>query len=114
MFPVLACPSAREAESRSAEATTDSEIFFIAMHPPFRCEYLVRAKANSIARVRSCLIERVQEQHHCQRRAAASVRTRGISRRTEKAERRTACGPADAAIQKSAPRTKILNRDAGI
>src|SRR6266542_660241 len=71
-------------------------------------------KAASIASVRSCLIERVQEQHHCQRRAAARVRTRRTSRRTDEAGRRTARASADAAIQKSARRTKILNRDAGI
>src|SRR6266581_9685914 len=44
MFPVLACPSAREAESRRVETTTHSEIFLILMHPPFRCEHLFRRK----------------------------------------------------------------------
>src|SRR6266511_4279598 len=44
MFPVLACPSAREAESRRAETTTHTEIFLIVMHPPLRCEHLVRRR----------------------------------------------------------------------
>src|SRR6266545_2386963 len=35
MFPVLACPSAREAESRRARVTTHTKIFLIVMHPPF-------------------------------------------------------------------------------
>src|SRR5512144_2320571 len=44
MFPVLACPSASDAESRRAEATTQTEIFLIVMHPPFRCVHFFRRK----------------------------------------------------------------------